>query len=120
MTDSADGRADFEAVWPDLVAHARESEAVRPFGRGGRRTPDYDPEREAIVLEGDRTAVLFRRNWERAWDELLRNGELSVEKFAGVAGTRRAAVALPFLADALDLPADRYERRIWLSAEYEE
>jgi hypothetical protein len=110
----------FEAVWPDLVSHAREAEFVRPFGRGDRKEPQYVAERDAILFENGRTDLVHRKNWNRAWSELQRNGELSVAKFSGAAGTHRAATALPFLADALGLPADRSERRIWLSAAYDE
>jgi hypothetical protein len=111
---------EFEAVWPDLVTHAREADFVRPFGWGDRLEPQYDAERDAIAFEDGRTDLIFRKNWKLAWSELQRNGELSVEKFSGAAGTHRAATALPFHADALGLPAERSERRIWLSAEYDE
>ena len=111
---------EFEDVWPELMAHAKSAEFLRPFGRGDRTEPHYDEKREAIAFEDGGSDLIFRRNWERAWTELRRNGELSVEKFGGVAGTHRAALVLPFLADALDLPFERRERRIWLSAEYDE
>ena len=111
---------EFEEVWPILARHAEETRFVRPFGRGGRRELAYDAKREAVVFENDRTDLVFRKNWRRAWDELRRNGVLSVEKFGGATGTARAELALPFLADALDLPAERYERKVWLSAEYDE
>ncbi|NHN49672.1 hypothetical protein G9464_19060 [Halostella sp. JP-L12] len=111
---------EFEEVWPELTGHAEEAQFVRPFGRGGRRELAYDADREAIVFENDRSDLIFRKNWRRAWGELRRNGVLSVEKFGGATGTARAELALPFLADALDLPADRYERRIRLTEEYDE
>ncbi|WP_135535421.1 hypothetical protein [Halostella pelagica] len=111
--------AEFEEIWPDLVNHARTAEFVRPFDRGKRRELDYDAEREAVVFENGRTDLIFRKNWRRAWEELRRNGVLSVAKFSGAAGTARAELALPFLADALDLPADRDSRRIQLSERYE-
>ena len=111
---------EFEDVWPDLARHADEARFVRPFGRGGRRELAYDAEREAVVFENDRTDLVFRKNWRRAWNELRRNGVLSVEKFGGATGTARAELALPFLADALDLPAERYEGRIRLSEEYDD
>ena len=111
---------EFDEVWPDLARHAEEARFVRPFGRGGRRELDYDTEREAVVFENNRTDLIFRKNWRRAWDEIRRNGVLSVEKFGGATGTVRAELALSFLVDALDLPAERYKGWIRLTEEYDE
>lgn len=105
---------DFNDVWPKLVQYAKENSAVYTFVRGSENRLDYDDVHDAIVLESDNPDIVPRETWKNAWEELRREGELTIASFKDATGTYRASASLPFLADALDLPRNPSDRRIWL------
>jgi hypothetical protein len=105
---------DFRSDWQDLVEHARQNTTVQTFVRESENQLDYDANQEAIVFESNSPDRIPRETWERAWVELHRTGELTIDSFKEATGTYRASVALPFLAEALDLRADANERRVWI------
>lgn len=112
--------ADFDSVWSKLVQYAKENPSVHTFVRESENRLEYDAEQDAIVFKSETSDPIARETWESAWEELHRNGELTIDSFKQATGTFRASASLPFLAEALDLPHDASKRRIWISEDSED
>ena len=76
---------------------------------------EYDGDQDAIIFTSNEPDALPRELWQRAWERLNEEGELTKKQFKDATGTHRASVALPFLAEALNLPSDPAEQRMWLA-----
>lgn len=108
---------DFPDVWRQLTRTARSRETVRTFVRESENRVEYDDDQDAIVFTSTEPDALPRELWKRAWERLNEEDELTKKQFKDATGKHRASIALPFLAEALDLPSYPAEQRVWLADE---
>ena len=108
----------FADIWPQLVEYAREEETVETFRAGNKNDVQYDSERDAIrfnsrATEDEYWTPISRDTWKTAWLNLQETGELRPRQFFDITSVRRGSIAVPFLQEALDLPADPDERIVY-------
>lgn len=113
----------FDAVWRILTQRAQEHEYVETLSRQNKNDVEYNEASNSIrfnsrASEKDHWKDVKHDDWEKAWNELLRTGELSQQDFIDVTNVWRSSAAVAFLQHALDLPTDAARTQIELPSEF--